>query len=454
LTAFRRNQATGRREIVAKSICSSDTAQPAGRWRSANANLLTTMISVTEHLVRTGKYLFRFRINHDNRPGIAMKLTFPARRDTGECRIYTAEHSHRGGIFPAAFIAIVGIFLAGSAFAAGTDAGSEIQNTAQATFEVGGVAQTPVNSNSTQTFVDELIDVVVVSTDAGPVAVSSPDAGAVLQFSVTNTGNGTETFRLFTDTAVSGNDFSPTVLQLYLESNGQPGLQTGVGGDTAYLQTSNDPDLLEDESILVYVVSSIPDLLASNDTGALLLRAVSTTVINESGATAPGDAGFPVPGTAYVDAGDPDAAGTGNVTAVVGATFDPTNLLIQAQGSYVVSAAIVTITKTATNVVDPFGGATLVPGSVITYALEVEVSGSGSADSLVVTDIIPAELEYQVGTIAVSSLPAGEEVDDDFAPAGTDNTGFDAGSQTVTVSLGDVAGGTPVITITFDAAIR
>jgi uncharacterized repeat protein (TIGR01451 family) len=139
---------------------------------------------------------------------------------------------------------------------------------------------------------------------------------------------------------------------------------------------------------------------------------------------------------------------------VVGATFDPTNLLIQAQGSYVVSAAIVTITKTATNVVDPFGGATLVPGSVITYALEVEVSGSGSADSLVVTDIIPAELEYQVGTIAVSSLPAGEEVDDDFAPAGTDNTGFDAGSQTVTVSLGDVAGGTPVITITFDAAIR
>jgi uncharacterized repeat protein (TIGR01451 family) len=105
-------------------------------------------------------------------------------------------------------------------------------------------------------------------------------------------------------------------------------------------------------------------------------------------------------------------------------------------------------------VVDPFGGATLVPGSVITYTLEVEVTGAGSAESLVVTDIIPAELEYQAGTLVVSALPAGEEADDDFAPAGVDNTGFNAGTTTVTVSLGDVAGGTPVITITFDAAIR
>jgi hypothetical protein len=54
----------------------------------------------------------------------------------------------------------------------------------------------------------------------------------------------------------------------------------------------------------------------------------------------------------------------------------------------------------------------------------------------------------------VSALPAGEEVDDDFAPVGVDNTGFNAGSGTVTVSLGDVAGGTPVITITFETAIR
>jgi len=84
----------------------------------------------------------------------------------------------------------------------------------------------------------------------------------------------------------------------------------------------------------------------------------------------------------------------------------------------------------------------------------VEVSGSGMAEALVITDLIPAELEFLAGTLAVSALPPGEEVDDDFAPAGVDNTGFDAGTQTVTVSLSDVAGGAAVITISFDAAIR
>jgi uncharacterized repeat protein (TIGR01451 family) len=181
---------------------------------------------------------------------------------------------------------------------------------------------------------------------------------------------------------------------------------------------------------------------------------VSTTIIAGSGTADPSDPDFPAPGTSYAGAGDPDEAGTGNVIAVVGATQDVNNLLISAEGRYVVSSAVVALTKTASNVVDPFGGATLVPGAVITYTLEVEVSGTGTAEALAITDLIPAELEYLAGTLAVSALPAGEEVDDDFAPVGIDNTGFDAGTQTVTVSLSDVAGGAPVITITFDAAIR
>ncbi len=341
-----------------------------------------------------------------------------------------------------------------SAFAAGTDAGLEIRNAAQASFNIGGVAQTPVTSNATQTFVDELIDAVVVSTNAGPVGVSSPDTGSILEFSVTNTGNGVESFRLIANVGVGGDDFNPTLTQLYLESNGVPGLQIGASGDTAYLSPGSDPLLAEDESVLVYVVSSIPGGLNQNDEGALQLRAVANTVIANAGTDDPADPGFPVPGTSYADAGDPDEAGTGNVTAVVGATFDQSALLIVAEGRYQVSSAVVSLNKAVTAVVDPFGGATLVPGAVVTYTLSVEVVGAGSAEALVITDPIPAELEYIAGTLAVSALPPGEEVDDDFAPVGVDNTGFDAGSQTVTVSLDDVPGGAAVITITFDAAIR
>ncbi len=59
-------------------------------------------------------------------------------------------------------------------------------------------------------------------------------------------------------------------------------------------------------------------------------------------------------------------------------------------------------------------------------------------------------LTYQAGSLVVNGTPE----DDDFAPAGTGNAGFDSGTQTITVDLGSVAWGSPVISITFDAAIR
>ncbi len=354
----------------------------------------------------------------------------------------------------AALIGLGSGLLPMQAWSAGTLAGREIQNTAQASFSISGNPQTPVSSNSVQTYVDELVDVTVVNDDGGPVGVSSPEPGAVLQFTVTNIGNGSEAFRLVADDSVGGDVFDPALNQVYLESNGVPGLQTGGGGDTAYLLGSNDPTLAPDASQVVYVQSDIPGALVQGDDGAVELRAVANTIFANAGTDDPNNAAFPGPGDAYAAAGDPDESGAGNVTAVVGTTHDSANLRIAARGTYRVSAAVVNLVKTSAAIVDPFGGTTLVPGTLVTYQIDVSVNGGGDADNLVVNDPLPAELEYQPGTLSVSTLPPGEEADDDFAPAGTDNTGFDAGSQTITVNLGTVTGGGPAITITFQAAIR
>ena len=85
--------------------------------------------------------------------------------------------------------------------------------------------QTPVSSNTVQTTVDELLDVVVVDDSGGPVAVSVGETGAVLQFTITNNGNGSEVFRIVADDAVNEGGFDPALNQLYLESNALPGLQ-------------------------------------------------------------------------------------------------------------------------------------------------------------------------------------------------------------------------------------
>lgn len=346
--------------------------------------------------------------------------------------------------FTVSAVAISCCFIgANSAHAVGTDAGVNIQNTATAAFEINGAPQTPVSSNTVQTTVDELLDVVVVDDSGGPVAVSVGEIGAILQFTITNNGNGSEVFEIIADDSVTEGGFDPQLNQLYIESNAIPGLQ--IGADTAYVSGTANPTLLEDDTLVLYVQSNIPAGLSQGDNGDVDVRAVAETIITATGGIDdPDDAAWPVPGVSYAGAGD----GGGN--AVVGTSHDITNLLMRNAGRYRVSDAVVSVVKTATNILDPFGGTTLVPGTIITYQLEVLVTGSGSVQSLVISDVIPVELEYQLNTLVV----AGVAEDDDFAPAGTDNSGFNAGTTTLVVDRGAVAGGSPTIVITFDAAIR
>jgi uncharacterized repeat protein (TIGR01451 family) len=343
--------------------------------------------------------------------------------------------------------------LALSAHAVGTVAGARIDSSAQMTFDIAGVAQTPITSNTTSVVVDEVLDAVVISQDAAPVAVAGGAIAAPLSFNVTNTGNGSEPMRLALDAAITGDDFNPTSASIYLESNGTPGLQIGAGGDTAYVAGTNDPVLARDTGVAVYVAANIPTGLPQGALGRVSLRAVPRTVFVATGTDDPTNAAFPVPGASFPGAGDP-APGGGNVTAVAGTTFAPAALRLLAQGTYRVSAGNVTLAKTVTSVTDPQGGNRFVPGAIVRYQISVSVAGSGTAQNLVVRDPVPANLAYVAGSLSVSSLPPGQQADDDFLPAGSDNTGFDGPNDSVVVTLGDVAGGGAPIVISFNTTIR
>src|SRR5262245_43266864 len=94
--------------------------------------------------------------------------------------------------------------------AAGTPAGTNIQNTAQVSYTVGGSAVT-TSSNTTSVRVAEILDAVL--TLAAPTVTVSPGATAEeLVYTLTNTGNGSETFNLTALSAgVTGDDFDPTL---------------------------------------------------------------------------------------------------------------------------------------------------------------------------------------------------------------------------------------------------
>ncbi|MEM7217257.1 MAG: hypothetical protein AAF515_02760 [Pseudomonadota bacterium] len=331
--------------------------------------------------------------------------------------------------------------------ATGTAAGVPVLNSAEASFTIGGVNQ-PTARASVLFRVDELLEVALTSVDVGPVGVFATQTAAVQQYRLTNLGNGQEAFRLQALDAVPGDDFDPQLATLFIESNGQLGLQTGPGGDDPYVPGGNDPLLAADEALIVYVTADIPAGLADNDVGLMTLRGVARTIVDGAGTSDPTQPAFPVPGTSYSGQGD-----GGLVVAMVGATYDTGAPQFAASHDFLVTTPTLSISKAVLGVADPGGGTTVVSGSVIDYEISVTLPVGGSATALTVTDPLPVELAYQPASLQVSALPAGEEFDDDFLPAGVDNTGFDPLAQALEVRFGDVVG--PVsYSITFQAVVR
>ena len=112
--------------------------------------------------------------------------------------------------------------------AAGTAAGTVIQNTATLTYSIGGGPQQSATTPPAAFTVAELINVTLVWQDAANVAVGSPDSNRALTFLVTNTGNGPETFSLARNNAVAGDNYDPangSAGAIFLESGLQPGFQ-------------------------------------------------------------------------------------------------------------------------------------------------------------------------------------------------------------------------------------
>lgn len=325
-----------------------------------------------------------------------------------------ALHQYR---IPAISILALAMVLAlpTQAQAAGTRAGSTISNTASASYDTGGGTQT-VDSNQVDLLVDELLDVTVDSSDPADVPTTPGATTQRLTYSITNNGNGVESFGLTTVANGGGDDYDPTVTQIYID-NGDGVFDANT--DTLYTPGANDPTLDPDESVTIFVLSTTPAGVADGDRGTVSLVAAAKT-------------GTGAPGTSFAGQGE------GGGDAVVGSTGADG----QDQGAFVVSAATVSLVKSAV-IVDPFGGSEPVPGATITYTIVATVAGSGSVGGLAVTDNIPADTSYVAGSITLGGTAQTDAVDTDAG---------DYNGTRVNVALGTVAGG-QTRTVTFKTTI-
>jgi uncharacterized repeat protein (TIGR01451 family) len=313
-----------------------------------------------------------------------------------------------------------------------TRAGVIIENRAQADYVLGGLNYTAY-SVTTQTAVAELVDVNVTPAMGGTTAVTGPlpASGELLYFAVTNAGNSTEEFALTADPAVAGDDFDPDNPVVALDS-GNIGSFDGTGTDTIIPAPIPIP---AETTIFVWVISDILDTpLNPGDTGRLTLEAVHQNAPIST-----------VPGIVY------PGAGAGGTDLVLGASGGYS----AATGAYVIMRTSLILDKTVSSIAGTVAGVPVndpIPGAVITYQLDVIVSGTGTAYAVTVTDSIPVDTTYVPGSMTLD--PDGGGPNPSTALTDADDYPADPGQFTgvaIRVRLGDLTAGTR--TITFQVTI-
>ncbi|HEY6641802.1 hypothetical protein [Povalibacter sp.] len=284
-----------------------------------------------------------------------------------------------------------------SAYAAGTEAGTSISNTASVNYSVGGVAQTPINSSAATFVVDRRIFLSVVAITPSPteLAATVPAAvGVVRTFRITNTSNRPIGFR-FTPTNVGSDNFDLANLAVRVDSAaGQPIASFTPGTYDGATDTATTVAMLAaDQSTTVFVLADVPGTAANTQSATVNLQAISieptTLNVGAVGADIVQTAGADTAGidTVFGDAGRDGTESTTNV--------------------YTVSSATLGVTKSATIISDPFNNTSnpkAIPGAVVEYAIAIANTGAVPAQQVGVTDALNANTAIATGAYSGNDI--------------------------------------------------
>lgn len=320
--------------------------------------------------------------------------------------------------------------------AAGTLQGTNVGNTASVNYSVGGVSQPSVSSNTVNFLVDRRINLTVAEVGGTPTNVIPGSIDRVTTFTVSNTTNGIQDFRLLASNDLPGpgtafgntDNFDASNVRVFADVNGNGTYDPAI--DT---QTFID-ELGPDQSRTVFVLVDIPVSQVNGDIAGVTLRAFAANsgTGGALGADATQTVGADTPGV--VDTVFGDAAGAANTTGDLARDGSHSD-----DDEYDVVTAALTVVKSQTVISDPFNGAVnpkAIPGAVIEYCIDINNTGATQADAIVMTDAIPANTTYQAGTIRVAVAGVGTACtsgtgtpdDDDAAGVG------DAGDFNVTTA--------------------
>ena len=340
--------------------------------------------------------------------------------------------------------------------ALGTEQGTNVANTATVNYTVGGVGQPVITSNTVNFVVDRRINLTVAEVGGLPTEVIPGSVNRITTFTVSNSTNGTQDFRLVATndapgagTAFGGNDdFDGANVRVFVD-NGNGVYEPAI--DTATFIDELGPD----QQRTVFVLIDIPVGQVNGDIAGVTLRAFAA---NSGGVGALGTDATQTAGAdtaLVVDTVFGDTAGAPNTTGDLARDGSHSD-----DDQYNVVTAALTVIKSQVVVSDPFNGTVnpkAIPGAVIEYCVDINNTGATQADAIVMTDAIPANTTYQAGSIRVGVAGVGTACTSNTGTAEDDDAagGGDAGDFNVTTAGGvTVRGGNVAAGARYKALFR
>ena len=273
--------------------------------------------------------------------------------------------------------------MATSVFAAGTAAGTQIQNSATLTYNVGDQEKTVEAASNF--LVDDKVNVVSTTVDTQAVTASTGTTNVVLTFKVRNDGNSVHDF-LISALTNSSKAFVGTSNEV-TDSNDAQNVRVYVdNGDDTFnpdddTQTYID-ELAPDEEKTVFIVADMPSDANDGDIAVYDLQ----VQVAEGGAKGTKGEAITSDDSDVADAVNTVqivfADGAGSIDAVHDGKFSSTD-------AYKIITATVTITKNSIVLSDPVNDTNnpkRIPGAVVRYCFIVENTGSTDATNVLVTD--------------------------------------------------------------------
>jgi trimeric autotransporter adhesin len=301
-------------------------------------------------------------------------------------RFTTSDARRRKPFVPALIaLAALGILGWGTAALAAPPAGTTIGNQATATYLDASNTSRTVTSNLVTTIVQQIASFTLIANGN---VTAAPGGQATFPHTLTNTGNGTDTFPL-TLVNLAGDNFDLTGLAIYADANGD-----GVPDNFVPLVTTGA--LAAGASFRFVVVGNVPGVQVGGDIARVRISSAST--------------------------------------------FDNTQTAFDTDVVTVTGNAVVSVTKA----ISSNSGAS--PSGPYTYTLTYNNTGNSTATAVKLTDVIPAGMTYVPGSARWSTTGATVLTDLNNADA------QGIAPNTVVYDFGVTAAGTATATIARIAA--